>query len=564
MILRRLVELAERLPDLPPTGYQPGFITKIVRLRSDGSLLDVVPTTGEKRGKREGLTMMVPREMPQRTSETRPRLLCDNANYVLGKTRKKDTPEKVAQRHAAYRALLEECVQHTSDPSVKAVLQWVDHGGPEALRDDPKIAEDDEFAFEVDGVRPVDLKSVRDFWANQSPAEHRGVCIATGRSGPIVARMPAPIKGIPGGQPSGTALISVNNPSGCSYGLEAAYNSPIGVKTAEQASNALNWLLSDDRHRLPIGKTVFVYWTREPVEFDLWNLLHQPDPAHVGRLISAVKRGGTLPQIDDSDFYVLALSAYVSRVVVRDYLETTLQRLQLCLGRWFALLDLVSNNGVPSNPPGLFALSASLYREVADMAPDIPAILLRSAITGAPLPERLLALAIRRNQSMQGPFYELNKRRRISEPRMALIKALIQQNQKEDIPLEALATIHPDPAYHCGRLLAALDRIQRAALGDINATVVDKFYGSACASPGSVLGALLNNAQSHLAKLRKDNRDYFHQLLLEEILSAIGPSFPRTLSLHRQGLFALGFYHQKAHDRAQATANKTAKEGATA
>jgi CRISPR-associated protein Csd1 len=51
-------------------------------------------------------------------------------------------------------------------------------------------------------------------------------------------------------------------------------------------------------------------------------------------------------------------------------------------------------------------------------------------------------------------------------------------------------------------------------------------------------------------------------LLLEEILSAVGSDFPRTLSLHRQGLFALGFYHQKAYDRAQANAHKESQSGA--
>jgi CRISPR-associated protein Csd1 len=49
---------------------------------------------------------------------------------------------------------------------------------------------------------------------------------------------------------------------------------------------------------------------------------------------------------------------------------------------------------------------------------------------------------------------------------------------------------------------------------------------------------------------------------LQEILSGL-PAFPATLTLRDQGLFALGYYHQKAEDRRQAIARRAA-QGATA
>lgn len=561
MILKRLSELAERLPDLPPPGYQPAFTTKVIRLCADGSLRDVVPMAGEKRGKREGLTLMAPREQPQRTVAVVPRLISDNANYVLGRVREKDTPEKAQKRHAAYAELIADCAAATQEPSVLAVARWIGAGGPADLRGSPLIEDDDEITLEVDGVRPTDLESVRRYWSERTPSEYRGTCLVTGRTGPVVDRMPAPIKGVPDGQMSGTALVSVNNPAGCSYGLDAALNSPIGAGVAEQVCNALNYLLASDQHSMRVGKAVFLYWTRNAAPFDLWNLLKQPTEEQVGQVLASARVGSRVSEVASADFFVLSLSANASRIVVRDYHETTLARVQEALAKWFDRLALVSLSDKPSGPIGLFRLATSLYREAKDMPAHVPADLLRCAVTGARLPDYLLALAVGRNQTMQGPFYKFNDKRLISEPRLALTKALLQQ--KEDIPLEALNQSHPDPAYHCGRLLSALERIQRAALGDINSTVVDKYYGAACASPGSVLGGLVNDAQAHLGKLRRDGRDYFHQLLLEEILTAVGAEFPRTLSLHRQGLFALGFYHQKAYDRAQAAAARAAKEGAT-
>lgn len=585
MILTHLVEYTERLPDLPPTGYQPAFVTKVIRLGADGSFRDVVSASGETRGKREGKTIMAPREAPQRTVATQPRLLCDNANYTLGRLREKDKPEQVELRHQAYRNLVRECWEATREPTVGALHTWLEGGGADALRASEEIADDDEIAIEVDGVMPVTLPAVRRFWADRADRQQSGVCLVTGRHGPIVDRMPAPIKGIPESQVSGAALVSVNNAAGCSFGLEAAYNSPIGADAAERICNGLNRLLASKQNSLRVGKAVYVYWTRNAEPFDMWNLLSKPDPEQVELLLRSPFVGKTQGVVSSPDFFVLALSANSSRIVVRDQMETTLDTVKASLSSWFARLRIDGLDGGAAPAPGLLRLASSLFcearnvpahvptslepaarsdlplfREAKNVPVHVPTALLRSALQGARLPDYLLGLAVRRNQAMQGPYVVVNRQRRLSIDRLALIKAIIQQ--KEEHPLESLNLQHPDAAYHCGRLLAALERIQRAAVRDINSTVVDRYYGAACASPGSILGALVNDAQAHLGKLRREKRDYHHQLLLEEILSAVGSDFPRTLSLHRQGLFALGFYHQKAYDRAQANAHKESQSGA--
>ncbi len=106
-------------------------------------------------------------------------------------------------------------------------------------------------------------------------------------------------------------------------------------------------------------------------------------------------------------------------------------------------------------------------------------------------------------------------------------------------------------AYACGRLLAELESIQRAALGRINATITDRYYGSASSTPASVFGMLVGDAQSHLSKLRKTKPGVHSavQERLEEIMSNLG-GYPKTLTMERQGLFALGYYHQRAQNRA--------------
>ena len=125
----------------------------------------------------------------------------------------------------------------------------------------------------------------------------------------------------------------------------------------------------------------------------------------------------------------------------------------------------------------------------------------------------------------------------------------------------ALEPQHPSTAYHCGRLLAVIEEIQRAALPAVNATIVDRFYGAASSTPAVVFGTLLRGAQPHLAKLERDNRGAYVNLQqrLEEVCARIG-DWPATLPLKEQALFSLGYYHQRAQGRAEALARRDARD----
>ncbi len=117
------------------------------------------------------------------------------------------------------------------------------------------------------------------------------------------------------------------------------------------------------------------------------------------------------------------------------------------------------------------------------------------------------------------------------------------------------------PGYLCGRLLAELEAIQRAALGNPKASLTDRYFGAASSAPATVFGQLLRMAtQAHLPKLRRDKRGAYVRLdrQLQDIMAGL-PGFPATLTLREQALFALGFYHQKAADRQAVEAAKAAK-----
>ena len=105
------------------------------------------------------------------------------------------------------------------------------------------------------------------------------------------------------------------------------------------------------------------------------------------------------------------------------------------------------------------------------------------------------------------------------------------------------------PGYLFGRLLALIERIQQEALGDVNASVVDRFFTGASATPRAVYPRLLKNVRHHVRRA-KDNpggagRVIWLERLLDDVLAGLPAEkgFPPHLDLEQQGLFLLG-YHQ--------------------
>ena len=117
------------------------------------------------------------------------------------------------------------------------------------------------------------------------------------------------------------------------------------------------------------------------------------------------------------------------------------------------------------------------------------------------------------------------------------------------------------PAYVLGRLFAVLEKAQKEAIGEMNATIKDRYFTSACATPASVFPVLLRLSQHHISKAEygyaSDNR--IQNLL--NLLDVEKNPFPAHLSLDEQGIFVLGYYHQRA---AFYTPKNAAKEAESA
>lgn len=548
MMLRRLVEYAEHLDrqgELPPRMYGPTRIRWLIDLSRAGELRGFVCTASNAdegpawRGK-EYLAPQI-----RRGSDVRAKLLADRADYALGLLQGGANTPRAARRtveaHAAFVALVRKCAKATGEPDVCAVWSFLKQLDLASLSLPEELGAQDVVTFRVAEILPIELPSVRSFWAAacepKAKKEQLRYCLVCGRLRAPAERHPVPIKGVPHGQTSGMQIVSAAEDAYESYGLSASLVVPICVECAEHYAQAANALLRSRDTRLVVGPLVCLLWTHRGRDSSAARLLSDPDPGEVRELILSADRGCETGVSDAGQFYCAALAASGGRIAVRDWTETTISAVERSMARYFRLQRMAASDGTDESPWGVFALAAATVRDAKDIEAWTVDALLRVALFGGRVPPLLLYQALRRAKAGQS----------FSREQAALIKMALA-SWVSDVEEERMRGLDPerhDPAYLCGRLLAVLERAQASATSG-KATIGDRLYGFASTAPHAVFPRLLRGSQSHLAKMRrgKPGAHAHIQRQLKEILGLL-PEFPAVLDLADQGLFALGCYHQR-------------------
>ena len=381
--------------------------------------------------------------------------------------------------------------------------------------------------------------------------------LVTGEILPIDRLAEPAIKGVNGARPSGAKLASFNLDAFKSYGKKQTYNAPVSKKATFQYCNALNALLGgrqSDRHRVVIGDATTVFWTERKtvteslfarflsgdIESDL-NAETEQAPvlhAHLEAFLEVIRKGDGAP-VDEAlgdnpstKFFILGLSGNVARLAVRFWHVGTIAQMLDRLRTHFEALSIQQSCARDPEFPSPRALLSQTARETKDVPPLLSGALMRAILNASPYPLALYSAVIRRFRADHTVNYL----------RAAIIKAILTRNFNKTITVN-LDTERTDPAYLLGRLFAALEKTQKDALPGINATIRGRFYSAASATPGVVFPRLLRIYQHHLAKLdgaRKVTRDR----LLQSIHAPL-KSYPAHLNLEEQGLFAIGYYHQR-------------------
>jgi CRISPR-associated protein Csd1 len=387
-----------------------------------------------------------------------------------------------------------------------------------------------------------------------------------------------------GGLGPGDALVCFDKDAFCSFSLSQGENAATSEREAKSYREALNYLLREHATSL-VGAKV-VHWFKDSVSAAddplPWLSAPSDETDVVGQrrakeLLEAI-RSGDRPDLATNRFYALTLSGAAGRVMVRDWMEGQFESLLDSIDSWFDALAITNFSGTKrASIPGIERVIVSTLppmkpgQRYADWIKPIGGervALWKAAVAKQnPIPfsvvPRLVSLNLRLTQAGELEDAVMNESRDkmgfirtvgLLHTRMALLKAYLVRKGDTDMKCE-LNDDHPSAAYHCGRLMAVLAALQRAALGDVGAGIVQRYFAAASSTPALVLGRLTNLSQHHLAKL-EPGLTWWYQQKLAGIWSRIRDEVPATLTAEQQTLFALGYYQQMAHDWPKKTENE--------
>ena len=563
MILQALTRLFEDLTQqgkLSRPGWSPAKISYALCLDETGALTYVVPMLREEQvGKK---TQLRPKSMELPSPVTRtvgilPNFLWDNSSYLLGAD-EKGKPERSLACFRACAELHHRLLDDADSPIAKAILAYFDTWQPEKAQEHPALADcwqelmkGGNLIFRVNGSFAQDDPAIRSAWddAYGNVQGEKQQCLVTGKLD-IAEPVHPVVKGVSGAQSSGAAIVSFNAPAFCSYGKEQSLNAPVGKYAAFAYTAALNYLLSDKPNVHRIGDTTVVCWAEgaEP-QYDLFaglslfgdDLLDTLSEEDLRAALNNLAQGLPCEELKldpNRPFYILGLAPNAARLSVRFFYHNTFGTLMRNIHEHHARMEIVGNRYAVT--PLWAMLRETVNLNTTDKAPSpvLAGAVARSIFMGTAYPAALLEAVMLR----------IRAEREITPGRAAILKAYYLKNPSEQCPKEVLTVSLNENStnipYTLGRLFAVYEEVQEAANPGINATIKDKYFNSAAATPAVIFPILDNLCQKHLRKLDTGLRIY-RDKQIGQLKDVLGESYPVRMSLPEQGSFNLGYYHQK-------------------
>ncbi len=587
-MLEYLLQYAER----KGMASEPGFKVKIVRyaldFTADGQFLGVLSLGDDGRG----LSFRCPDlSQPELIAlKHGSHFLVESASTValfLKPTVDDKEFAKATAKHLYFTGLLEQVSSEVPylAPVAGALQNEAILNTIRAQMNEDRVKETDSVSIRVDGRLVLDESGWQPWWREfrtrikPKEASSEMVCFARGILGDPAVTHPKIAASSVGGTATGSTLVSFDKDAFGSFGLKQSRNAAVSEEAATAYCDAMNSLIA----AAPLvagSKPLYWYDCSVPKEDDLLGFLVEPKALEESTalqtattLVAAIKTGVTprAQQLASSRYFCCTITGAAGRVMVRDWMIGEFEQLAAAVAAWFDDLSIVRCNGRGlANEPAIGRLVECLLldrkqgqnyddwlKPVKGMLPQ----LWRAALNPQmPLPYRSMASAVTQNrayvQTSSSSTFTL-------ENRMALLKAyLLRSCRIKGEPITVTAYLkpdHPSTAYQCGRLLAVLSALQQRALGTVNAGVVERYYGSASATPALVLGRLTRTSQYHLNKL-DDGLARWYDARIAQIWASIQHDVPRTLSMEGQSMFALGYYHQKAADTATLNEKRSSQQ----
>ena len=566
MILQSLVKYYENLEKqglVSELGWCHAKVSYAINLSEDGQVLGIQSRKIEEvRGKK---TVWIPAlvrvpEMVTRSSGIAANFLCDNAKYILG-IDKNGNDKRVIECYEVAKELHLEILKYAQGRVAKAIRNYFLTWKPQKAKENPSIADNWEeltdganLIFCLDAEDVQEDVEIQTCWRNHldvASSEVKGICMVTGQKTEI-SRIHKVIKGVPGAQSSGAALISFNAPSFESYEKTQSYNAPVGRYAEFAYTTALNYLLSQRDYTFSLGDSMVVFWAgngKKKYQKGFFNAVKPTkDNSKMLRDLFDSLKQDTKVYLEEEDmdpnqiFNILAVSPNAARISVRFFYQNTFGNILNNIKAHYRRLNIVKPIWVEQEYLGIKDMLNATVNQKSNNKSPIPsmaALVMQSILSGTRYPACLYTNVLIRIRAEAGD---------VKWNQAAIIKAYLIQNYHclrgdDFVGLNEECT---NTAYILGRLFSVLESIQRDANPGIKATIRDRYFNSACTTPATVFPVLLKLKNSHIKKLERENGGFkvYYEKKITELCGKIS-EYPKRLSLEQQGQFMLGYYHQQ-------------------
>lgn len=547
-------------------------------LNKDGTINNIVKLgTGNK-----GIDVQVPFRVP-RSSGFASNFICDSAKYFFGMYYKKDTNaneyklenddesrkyfEDAKQKHI-------EVLKDASGLMGKAIYNYFNTWSPECAEAERIVTENKEylernpniiFALETASESNWAQKDgeIANIWELKSnifiPTSGEITCMVTQRKDSMTQNH-GPVIGT-------TKLISLDKDSTAfhSYMQSGNYNVPIGKYASNAYIKTLKYLLGNEDNNVKLGKDdVIVYWS-EDSGFDYQDffkpLLSTNDSEKLNNFFNSIKKDIKVDMNDTKidarkDFYILWLNtSSKGRISVKKFCRNSFGNIWDNIRNHYERMSITFMRGNKEKINEYISIKDIIditFRPKAkederkedkrneSLAPQIMTAILEDK----PYPTNLYTQVL--NRVYKDTTKEDDKNRRYKKA--AIIKAVLIKNYNQGGISMKLDKNSDNVAYCLGRLFAVLEAVQNGAYPNLDKTIFDGFFKSAATTPSRVFPQLLRKNSVYISKF-KDNeskrglatRD---EKMIVEIMDKI-TEFPRILNLKEQGMFYIGYYHQR-------------------
>ena len=539
--------------------------------------------------KKKGILIKVPLQVT-RTSGVFPFFLCDNSKYLLGYTYNKD--KKIFQdsitEFEESKKYHETILSNLKDSKYyKAIMNYFEN------RDlNIKIVnEQDEecfkggaivFSLENDKQYIHDIYDIKQQFVQYNmekkskvKQEEEGICLVSGNQIDELCSKYEVVK-VSGGQPAGS-YICFNGSDSYDEKVNISYSSMFKYTTA------LNTLLLSKNNNYYLSGNTVVFWSdkignneeklfsaflesdfkeKDEVENEKNVSEIEYNQAGVDEIESAIKlikKGMTVDvdkiNCDESvNMYILGLSPSNARIFIRFWFKNSIKDFIKLSNRHFEdtklrkKVKMAKNNYVYEDVGvklSLIIKTITPHGKVQNVPNTLINTLFKSILTGTNYPISIYNNILLRIRA------EVSEDIAVNHTRVSFIKGYLKRfyrlnnlKDKEEEITVALNVNSKDVAYNLGRVFAIIEKIQSDANKSSN--IREKYLSSASTTPGSIFPTLLNLSQHHISKINKENNKNFnyYDKMVGQILLNIN-EFPAIFSIEEQGMFILGYYHQR-------------------